>query len=109
MHKQLDWLDQLETNRRPYIEEARQTARKLLSTRPYITIDDVRAVLPPPEGVDPRVMGAVFKQDEFVSVGWTTSKRKVNHRRPIQRFKLKYDPPEDDPDETPEREYPDVA
>lgn len=108
---QLSWLDALETNRRPFIEEARAVARKLLKYRKSVTIDDVRAVLPPPEGVDPRVMGAVFKASEFESVGWTTSKRKECHKRPIQRFRLKTPAPvtDDEDDEEPEREYEDVA
>jgi len=86
---QLSWLEQFETYRLPYIERAREAARELLRQKDYITIDDVREVCPPPEDIDPRVMGAVFKQSEFESVGWTTSKRKVNHSRPIQRFRLK--------------------
>ena len=86
---QLSWLDQLEAYRQPYIKEARAAALKLLREREYITIEDVRDVCPPPADIDPRVMGAVFKGEDFESVGWVASKRPIAHKRPIQRFRLK--------------------
>jgi hypothetical protein len=84
-----DWLSLLETHRPDYLSEARDAARKLLSERESITIDHVREVCPPPKGIDPRVMGAVFKHADFEPTGeYVQSGRNTCHRRPIMRFKL---------------------
>lgn len=79
----------LERTRGDYLQKARESARELLKHRNYVTIDDVREVCPPPQDVDPRVMGAVFKQVDFESVGWVHSTRRECHKRPIQRFRLR--------------------
>ena len=84
-----DWLSLLETHRPDYLSEARDAARKLLSERQSITINDVREVCPPPADIDPRVMGAVFRHRDFEATGeFVLSSRTTCHRRPIQRFAL---------------------
>lgn len=84
-----DWLSLLETHRPDYLTLARDAARKLLSERPSITINDVREVCPPPADIDPRVMGAVFRHADFEATGeFVLSSRTTCHRRPIQRFAL---------------------
>jgi hypothetical protein len=86
---QLDWLDLLETHRPDYLSEARDAARKLLETRESITVNDVRAICPPPADVDPRVMGALFRCKDFEATGeFVTSARSTCHHRPIQKFTL---------------------
>jgi hypothetical protein len=87
--EQLDWLDLLETHRPDYLTLARDAARKLLSERPTIDINDVRDICPPPSDIDPRVMGAVFRHRDFEATGeFVLSSRNTCHRRPIQRFAL---------------------
>ncbi len=89
MSEQIDWLDLLETHRPDYLSEARDVARKLLETRASITINDVRDICPPPRGIDPRVMGAVFRHKDFEATGeFVLSNRTTCHNRPIQRFAL---------------------
>lgn len=86
---QLDWLELLEEHRPDYLALARAAARKLLETRPSITVNDVREVCPPPADIDPRVLGAVFRTSEFEATGeFVLSNRNTCHRRPIQRFRL---------------------
>ena len=86
---QLNWLDLLEEHRPDYLAMARDAARKLLETRPAITINDVREVCPPPKGIDPRVMGAVFRHKDFEATGeFVLSNRSTCHNRPIQKFRL---------------------
>lgn len=51
-----------------------------------LTVDDVRDAVPPPEGVDGRVMGAVFKGMPWEAVGYKSSKRLTCHKRPIAIF-----------------------
>jgi hypothetical protein len=84
-----DWLSLFETHRPDYLSEARDVARKLLETRASITINDVRDICPPPRGIDPRVMGAVFRHKDFEATGeFVLSNRTTCHNRPIQRFAL---------------------
>lgn len=73
--------------RREYVAAARDAAVKLhLSTGLPITIDDVRKVCPPPEGVDGRVMGSVLRQPEWVKTGYINSDRKACHNRVVSQF-----------------------
>ena len=89
MTDQLDWLDLLETQRGDYLTEARDVARQLLETRESITVNDVRAVCPPPPEYDPRVLGALFRCRDFEATGeFVQSSRSTCHNRSIQRFRL---------------------
>ena len=51
-----------------------------------LTVDDVRAVVPPPSGVDGRVMGSVFKGQPWKMVAYKPSVRTTCHKRPIAVF-----------------------
>lgn len=82
-------LDLLEDTRESYVERAREAAIALASDGRDITIDDVREVCPPPDDVDPRVMGTVLRAPLFVKVGYATSSRKTCHARPIAVFRLR--------------------
>ena len=89
MTLQMDWLDLLEAHRPDYLAAARAAARRLLETRPSITVNDIREVCPPPADIDPRVMGAVFRHRDFEATGeFVLSSRNTCHKRPIQRFAL---------------------
>lgn len=74
-----------EAHRAEWLATARHAALRLYRrmARP-ITIDDVRAVCPPPAVYDPRVMGAVFTG--WIPVGYTNSRRRACHGRPIRLF-----------------------
>jgi hypothetical protein len=72
-----------------WIANARACARRIAAERGRVTIDDVRAVCPPPDGADPRIMGSVFLHGEFRQVGQVNSSRKQCHGRPIAVFELK--------------------
>lgn len=82
-------LDALEVARAEWLAAARAWARIYASAGQIITINDVRRHGPPiPDGVDPRVAGAVFRGDDWVNLGYTTSNRKASHGRPVARFRL---------------------
>lgn len=78
-----------ETNRAEFLKYARWMAKQLAEKRGVITIDDVREVVSLPEGIDGRAFGAVFNTPEWETVGFTRSKNKLNHGRPISQFRLK--------------------
>ncbi|PPC84760.1 MAG: hypothetical protein CTY35_00115 [Methylotenera sp.] len=74
-----------------YIAMARKSAIEIASARAdrSVTIDDVRELCPPPDDIDPRVMGAIFtEKGVWESMGYVKSTRKTCHHRPIQRFQL---------------------
>jgi hypothetical protein len=85
-----------EERRAEYLEAARHAAWMLFwRFQAPVTVDDVRHVCPPPEDIDPRVMGAVFVN--WIPVGWTNSRRRTCHGRPIRRFRPFPEPsPEED-------------
>jgi len=41
---------------------------------------------PPPESIDPRVMGAIFNRSDWEAVEFVNSHRRTCHKRPIRRF-----------------------
>ena len=76
-----------EEHRAEWLEEARSAAYTIGSRGGTVTIDDVRRVCPPPDDVDPRVMGAVFTRSDWRKVGYMNSRR--GHGRHIVIFELK--------------------
>jgi hypothetical protein len=84
-----EWLAVHERTKPDYLAAARDAARKLLETRESVTVNDIRAICPPPPGVDPRVMGAIFRHRDFEATGeFVLSSRSECNHRPIQRFRL---------------------
>lgn len=78
-----------EENRADWLNRARRAARMLADVNAFVTIDMVRDECPPPDGVDPRVMGAVFTRSEWENCGYVMGKRKESHGRPVAQFRLK--------------------
>jgi len=80
----------LERTRKDYLLEARAAARKIAyMTQVPISVDDVRAICPPPETIDPRVMGAIFNRADWEPVEFINSHRHTCHNRPIRLFALR--------------------
>lgn len=78
-----------EQHRAEWLERARAEARLIGTRQREVTINDVRAVCPPPAGVDPRVMGAVFLRSEWELLRHQRSQRAACHNRPVGVFRLK--------------------
>lgn len=79
-----------EEHRAEYLAAARAAIQTFASDGRIVTINDVIAVGPPlPDGVDPRVRGAVFERGVWDRLGYGPSDRKISHGRPLQRFRLK--------------------
>jgi hypothetical protein len=72
-----------------WLDLARAHARRIAREQGEVTIDDVRAHCPPPEGCDPRIMGSVFSQREFERFDFRSSRRQACHGRPIGVFRLR--------------------
>ena len=84
-----DVLPLFEAHRADWLSEARAVAVSLAARNGTVTIDDVRDHCPPPDDVDPRVMGAVFRTRDFEATGrHIKSGRRTCHNRPVAVFKL---------------------
>ena len=82
-------LELLEEKRSNFLSHCRQVALSVYLNRGEVTIDDVRRRVELPKDIDGRVFGAVFNTADWEKVGYTTTKIKTSHRRPIGIFKLK--------------------
>jgi menaquinone-dependent protoporphyrinogen IX oxidase len=79
----------LERQRRQWLANARAVARHLAHRNGTVTIDEVRRYCAPPEDIDPRVMGAVFRSLDFEATGnYRKSDRRECHNRPVAVFRL---------------------
>lgn len=75
--------------RGPWLNQARAAAKRLAASNGTVTIDQVRDVCPPPDDVDPRVMGAVLRTGkDFVRIGYCTADRPESTGRQIAIFRL---------------------
>lgn len=82
-----EWRAALETARAEWLSRARALASQIyLITNQPVSVDDIRERLPIPEGVDTRVMGAVFKKGDWTQFDYVKSKRRESHHRPVARF-----------------------
>lgn len=75
--------------KKEYLDSARWTARKLLNKQSYVTTDDIWAVCPPPKVLNPKIMGSIFQDRDFESIGFTYTRRPSSHGRPIRKFRMK--------------------
>lgn len=80
--------DLFETHRSEWLAKARVEARNIADRHGSVTINEVRAAVPIPSGVDPRVAGAVFRGGDWVCLGYVSSARRTSHGRPVARFAL---------------------
>ena len=78
-----------EITRSEFLSNARWVAKRISKRQGYATIDDVRNEVRLPIGIDGRVFGAVFNTNGWEKTGYTPTKRKTSHGRPIAVFKLK--------------------
>jgi len=71
-----------------WVMEARKAARDLLLKRLTITIEDVLLVCPRPGYLHRNVTGNVFRDDVFRHVGYTRSRRPIQHSSVIRVWTL---------------------
>lgn len=77
----------LEQARVEFIRQARELATELGRDGRVLTVNDLRERLEIPAGVDPRVMGVVFKTAEWRALGYGPSDRRISHGRPVMLFR----------------------
>jgi hypothetical protein len=85
-----DAFDLFEIHRREYLAEARAFMVKFAADGRAVTVNDLIQNGPMlPDGVDPRVRGAVFaERGVWNRLGYSGSNRRTSHGRPVMRFRL---------------------
>lgn len=79
--------DLFENKRKEFLENCRWIAIRIAkSNNGLVNIDLVRDQVTTPDGVNPKVYGAVFNTDEFEKSGYTQTTRKTSHGRAIAIF-----------------------
>ena len=71
-------------SRQEWLAKARACAVDYARRHGSVTSDHVRHLCPIPTQFDPRILGAVFKCDDLVAVGFTHTKRREGHARIIR-------------------------
>jgi hypothetical protein len=79
-------LDLFEDKRREFLDLCRWVADRIYQEKGNVTIDDVRAEVKLPLGIDGRVFGAVFNKSDWEKVGYTQTNTATSHGRPIGVF-----------------------
>lgn len=82
-------IERLKGNYPEYIEMARAAAREHGRHNETVCSDDVWAKCPPPGWAHVNVMGAIFKHDDFIHLGYRKSRRPSAHARVISYYKLR--------------------
>ncbi len=83
--------DLFRVSKREWIDGARKAAKDLLRDNYSITIEDVLEAWPLPGYLHRNTIGSVFKDQDFRSIGFERSIRRVCHGRIIRRWRLAHD------------------
>ncbi len=85
-------LDLLLVHRGPLIRQIQAAAVRTAIEQWEVCADDVRALVPIPDGVNPKVVGAVFaslgRSQILQCIGFKKSTRPEAHARPIGKWRL---------------------
>jgi hypothetical protein len=82
-------LDLFDLRDAAFLSRCREVAAVLARAHGSVSINDVRAVLPPPPGVSPSVFGAVFRDRRFTPIGYTQATHPQAHARAVRTYALK--------------------
>lgn len=75
-------------DREDYLEQCRETAKRLLRHGGTVTIEDVSKLCPRPTYLHPNIMGSVFNK-EFKQVGFKTAKNPAARGHVIREWVLR--------------------
>jgi len=82
-------IEQAEYQRYEWLRLARQSAIEIARKRGSVTINDLRAVIPPPpSGCHHNVWGAVFRTGALKPTGFTQAAHTAAHARVVRVYQL---------------------
>jgi len=84
-----DVQDLFRAQRHAWLMDCRATARKLLTTREEIIIDDVTKLCPRPSYVHKNVTGSVFKDVDFEMCGIVPATKPSSNKRWVMKWRLR--------------------
>ena len=87
--KALDLVEHASLEREAWVAKAKTVAEKLAKRNGTVTSEDVRTAHPIPYGIDPRILGAVFRGNQWERAGFQKTPRACAHSRPIAVWRLK--------------------
>lgn len=82
--------DLFKQSKQEWLDEARDTARKIGATKSTFTIEDVLLACPLPKYLHHNTIGSVFKHEDFKSVGFAPSRRPAMHGRVVRKWTLTF-------------------
>ena len=80
-------VDQVRANNPDWHSAAVHMVKALRRERGFVTSDDLQEVMPPPKGISPNIVGAVFATAGLTCVGYVKSRRPSAHGRMIRQWK----------------------
>ena len=80
-------MDLFAVKRKEFLDFARWEAVRIWYRKGNITVDDVRAEVKTPDGVNPKVWGALFDSKDWKLVSYVKTTRQVAHGRPVGCWK----------------------
>lgn len=80
-------IEQVRLNNEDWHAAAVHMVSVLVRQNGSVTSDDLQAVMPPPPGIHPNIMGAVFAKAGLTCTGYVKSKRPSAHGRMIRQWK----------------------
>ncbi len=80
--------DLFSKEKQAWLDECRAAARRLLTTREEITVEDVLEICPRPTYIHRNTTGQIFNHKDFQFARFTKSRRHISKGRWIMRWKL---------------------
>ena len=84
-------MDLFEKTRIEFLNYARWWAQKIYKEKGNVSVDDIREKIAIPQGLDGRVLGAVFNRKDWKKVGYQSTRVKTSHARPVGIFVRNYE------------------
>ena len=81
-------LDMFEVRDSDFLESCRSLAMQIAKRNGEVSINDVRRHLQVPAGVNPSVLGAVFRTKAFKKIGMCEANHKEAHARIVRVYAL---------------------
>ena len=81
-------LDMFEVRDSDFLEHCRSLAMQIAKRNGEVSINDVRQHLQVPVGVNPSVLGAVFRTKQFRKIGHCEASHKEAHARIVRVYAL---------------------
>ncbi len=78
------------SNHPDFLTRCRNIAKQYAALHGSVSTNDIRRIIGEiPKGINPKIMGAIFKENCWEAIGFTIAEQPQAHARPIRIFSLK--------------------